>query len=132
MKALVLYYSYGGNTEKIANMIKEKMNADFEKIDTVVPYSGSYNDVVAQGHSEVDRGYMPKINPVSSDINCYDTILIGTPVWWYTFAPAIKTLLHHFNFSGKTIYPFATNGGWVGHTFEDLKKECINADVKTG
>lgn len=132
MKALVLYYSYGGNTDKIVNMIKKELDADIERIDTVTPYSGSYNDIVDQGQDEVNSGYMPEINPVCSDVSRYDTIIIGTPVWWYTFAPAIKTLLNMFDFSGKNVYPFATNGGWIGHTFEDFKAECENAEVKKG
>lgn len=69
MKALVLYYSYGGNTEKIVNMIKKELDADIERIDTVTPYSGSYNDIVDQGQDEVNSGYMPEINPVCSDVS---------------------------------------------------------------
>ncbi len=56
----------------------------------------------------------------------------GTPVWWYTFAPAMHTFLKNQNWSGKTIYPFATNGGWIGHTFKDFKDICTGADVKAG
>lgn len=62
----------------------------------------------------------------------YDTIVLGTPVWWYTYAPAVKTFLDENDFSGKTVYAFATNGGWIGHTFNDVERECTGAEIKPG
>lgn len=132
MKALILYYSYSGNTKKIAEMIQSKIGGDMLEITTKTPYTGSYNDVVEQGHTEVKKGFKPEITPENISIADYDTIVLGTPVWWYTYAPAVNTLISSLDFSGKTIYPFATNGGWLGHTFEDIKKNCKNADVKDG
>lgn len=67
---------------------------------------------------------MPKIQPLNIDLTEYDTVILGAPVWWYAFAPAMKTFLHDTDLSGKTVYPFATNGGWLGHTFQDFVKEC--------
>ena len=75
---------------------------------------------------------MPEIKELDVGLNDYDTIIIGTPVWWYTFAPAIKTFLNKHDFSRKNIYPYATNGGWIGHTFEDFAKECGEAEVHAG
>ncbi len=75
---------------------------------------------------------MPEIRPLKADLSQYDTIILGTPVWWYTFAPAIKTFLHSTDLSGKTVYPFATNGGWIGHTFRDVQKACTGANVLPG
>ena len=66
------------------------------------------------------------------DLAQFDTIIFGTPVWWYTFAPAMHTFLKNTDLSRKTIYPFATNGGWIGHTFEDFAKACPEASVKAG
>ncbi|MCM1222167.1 MAG: NAD(P)H-dependent oxidoreductase, partial [Lachnospiraceae bacterium] len=114
MKALILYYSYLGNTEKIAEMIHREISADIAKIETVIPYDSDYNKVVDQGKAEVERGYKPEIKDLDIDFSCYDTIIFGTPVWWYTFAPAVKTFLEGHDLSGKTIYPFVTNGGWIG------------------
>lgn len=59
-------------------------------------------------------------------------MILGTPVWWYTFAPAVKTFLSHSNLNGKKVYTFATNGGWIGHTLKDVKSACPGADVKPG
>lgn len=132
MRKLILYYSYGGNTRKIAEMIQEKIGGDIAEIETVKSYKGSYDSVVNQGQREVDSGYMPEIKELNVDLDNYDTIIIGTPVWWYTFAPAVKSFLHDYDLSGKSIYPYATNGGWIGHTFEDFKRECGEAKVYPG
>ncbi len=132
MKKLVVYYSYGGNTKSIAEKIAKETGADMLRIETVVPYEGSYNDVVNQGQDEVEAGYCPEIKPLSADVSEYDTIILGTPVWWYTFAPAMHTFLKSQDWKDKTVYPFATNGGWIGHTFKDFKNICRGADIKSG
>ncbi|WP_125143383.1 flavodoxin [Clostridium transplantifaecale] len=132
MRTITLYYSYSGNTKKIAEMIHEKTGGDIAQIDTVVPYGDDYNQVVAQGQDEVNCGYTPEIKKLEVDLSEYDTVVLGTPVWWYTFAPAIKTFLESNDLSGKTVYPFATNGGWIGHTFKDIENACRGSVVKAG
>ena len=129
-RTLIVYYSWSnGNTEKIAEKLQKAIGGDLAKIDTVVPYSGSYDDVVSQGQDEVRKGYEPKIKPLSVNISDYDVIAIGTPTWWYTMAPAVKTFLHEEDFSGKTVIPFMTNGGWPGHVIKDMKNACTGAKV---
>lgn len=130
MKTLIVYYSYTGNTKKIAEKIHKEIGGDIAEIKTVVPYKGSYNSVVEQGKKEVNQGYMPEIEPLGVNLEEYDTIILGTPVWWYTFAPTVKTFLEQNDFSGKKIYTFTTNGGWIGHTFKDVEKVCTGASVK--
>lgn len=128
-KKLIVYYSYTNNTKKIAEQIKKATAADICEIKTVKPYTGDYNSVVERGKQEVESGYKPEIKPLSVNLEDYDTIIIGTPVWWYTFAPAVAAFLSEYDFSGKTIIPFVTNGGWIGHTLKDIKKSCKNAVV---
>ncbi len=132
MKHIILFYSFGGNTKKVAEFIQHELKADMAEITTVKPYTGSYNSVVDQGQREVNCGYMPEIRPVDVDMSQYDRVLLGTPVWWYTFAPAMKTFLHNCDLSGKKVYPFATNGGWIGHTFKDFSEACRGAEVYPG
>lgn len=132
MKSVVIYYSYGGNTRKIAEEIQRSLGSDMVEIETVKPYTGSYNDVVKQGQREVNAGFRPEIKPLNVDLQQYDTVILGTPVWWYTFAPAMKTFLSNTDLSGKRVYPFATNGGWIGHTFRDFESICSNAKVLPG
>lgn len=132
MNTLILYYSYGGNTRRIAEMIQHRNGGDLAEIETVKPYTGDYNSVVDQGQQEVNRGFMPEIKELNIDVSAYDRIILGSPVWWYTFAPAMKTFLNQYDLSGKIVFPFATNGGWIGHTFQDFEKECNGAEVKNG
>lgn len=94
-KMLIVCYSWSnGNTERVAKMLQKTTGADMVQIDTVVPYTGSYDDVVRQGQEEVQRGYKPEIKPLDVDIRNYDVIAVGTPTWWYTMAPAVLTFLH--------------------------------------
>lgn len=132
MKNLILYYSYGGNTRKIAHMLQKEIGGELAEIETVTPYTGDYNYVVDQGQREVNSGFMPEIQPLRADMKEFDRIVLGSPVWWYTFAPAVKTFLMQNDLSGKEIYPFATNGGWIGHIFKDIKASCPSARVKKG
>lgn len=132
LKTLLLYYSYGGNTRSIASCIQAALGCDVAEIETAVPYPGDYDAVVDQGQREVNAGFEPELKPLACDPNSYDAVILGTPVWWYTFAPAVKTALSAVDWTGKTVYPFATNGGWVGHTFKDFDKACAGAVVKQG
>ena len=132
MNTLILYYSYGGNTRQIVEHMQQKLGCDICEIETKIPYTGGYDSVVSQGQQEVEDGFEPEVKPLDKNISDYHTIIIGTPVWWYTYAPAVKTVLSSADWSGKTIYPFATNGGWIGHTFKDFEKACGGAAVKKG
>ena len=122
MKTLILYYSQArGNTRRIAEMIQKTVGAEIAEIETVTPYTGSYEDIVNQGQEEVTAGFMPEIKPLSVNLGDYDTVFLGTPTWWYTMAPAVKTFLNGVDLSGKTVILFQTHGGWPGHVFADMK-----------
>lgn len=131
-KILIAYYSFGGNTKRIAKMIQKEIGGDLYPIQTVEAYKGSYNDIVEQGQKEVNSKFKPVIKQVDLNVSDYDTIVLGSPVWWYTFAPAMLTFLSQNNFADKKIYPFATNAGWIGRTMKDYEKACMGADVKKG
>ena len=73
---------------------------------------------------------MPEIREIETNINDYNEILLGSPVWWYTFAPAVRTFLSKYDLSGKIIIPFITNGGWMGSTVNDIKNMAKNSQVK--
>ena len=132
MKTLILYYSYGGNTRRVAQMIQKEVGGDLAEIQTVQPYTGDYNAVVDQGQREIDSGFCPELKPLTVDLKDYDTVVLGSPVWWYTFAPAMHSFLKEADLAGKRVYPFATNGGWLGHTLKDFAKACKGAEVKPG
>lgn len=129
-KMLIVCYSWSnGNTERVAKMFQKATRADMVQIETVVTYTGSYDDVVQQGQEEVQRGYEPEIKPLDVDIRNYDVIAVGTPTWWYTMAPAVLTFLHQQDWSGKIVVPFQTYGGWPGYVLEDITAACRGAKV---
>lgn len=68
--------------------------------------------------------YQPEIQDLDVSLDNYDTIILMTPVWWYTVASPVNTFLHKYDLSEKVIYAVATNGGWLGHTFEDIERVC--------
>lgn len=128
-KILIVYYSWSnGNTKRIAEQLQQATEADIERIETAKPYDGSYDEVVAQGKREVNSGFKPEIKPVAFKISEYDVVAVGTPTWWYTMAPAMLTYLSGQDWTGKTVVPFMTNGGWPGHVIEDIKKICKGAE----
>lgn len=130
-RVLTVYYSWSnGNTERIAKMLQKEIGGDIVRIDTMTPYEGSYEDVVNQGQEEVNRRYEPEIKPLDVNISDYDVIAVGTPTWWYTMAPAVRTFLHTESFADKTVIPFMTNGGWPGNVIKDMKTACKGADIK--
>lgn len=132
MKKLVVFYSYTGHTKMIAENIQQKLNCDILEIKPVKPYSTDYQTVVDEEQNNSSVGKTPDIQKIDKNINEYDEIIIGTPVWWYTIAPVIRTFLTQNDLSNKTIKPFATNAGWLGHTFQEIQKLCHDSRVDKG
>ena len=132
MNKLIVYFSYTGNTKKIVDMIREKINCDILEIKTVKPYSKDYDSVVNDEQNSEASNFLPKIQDIDIDLSKYDEIILGTPVWWYRPVPAIRTFLVENDLSGKVIKPFATNAGWLGKTFKEIQKLCPNSEVADG
>lgn len=127
-KMLVVYYSWSnGNTEGIAKQLARACGADIERLETVAPYPKDYDVTVRQGKREVDEGFKPNIEALTHDPADYDVIAIGTPTWWYTMAPAVATFFSEHSWEGKTVVPFATNGGWPGSVISDMEDAAENA-----
>ena len=125
---LVAYYSWScGNTEKIAEQLANACNADIARIETVEPYPEDYQETVDQGQREVNAGFMPEIEPFEFNPENYDVIVIGTPTWWYTMAPAVKTFTSMYDFTGKTVVALSTNGSWPGNVTADIEDACAGA-----
>lgn len=130
MKPIIVYFSYTNNTRKIAKEIEQKLNCDILEIKTTVPYSNDYEEVVNNEQNSERSNYLPEIEPIDVEFNQYDTIILGTPVWWYRPVPAIRTFLSQYDLRNKTIIPFACNCGWLGKTFEEIKKMCPNSKIE--
>ena len=131
MNTLIVYYSQAcGNTKRIAEMIHEEKGYDICRIDTEIPYTGTYQEIVDQGQEEVNRGYKPVLKPLEASLGDYDRYIVMTPTWWYTMAPAVLTFLSENDFTGKIIIPVQTHGGWPGHAIKDMERAAKDGDFK--
>lgn len=132
-KVLVLYYSQTSNTEQIANEIASRLNADKEAIVAVNPYDGDFNATIERCLQEREGGILPEIQPVAANLDDYDVIFLGYPVWFGTFAPPVITWLNSVDLSGKTIVPFCTFGsGGLDSSMRDLAAKQPNANIMPG
>ena len=132
-KILVLYYSQTSNTKAVAEEIAKKLGADIEEIVPIKPYDGDFQATIERGKQEMEQGSLPEIQPITSDINNYDVVFIGYPVWFGTYAPPIAALLDKTDLSGKKIVPFCTFGsGGLESSANDLKNVQPHAEILSG
>jgi len=136
-KKLVAYFSASGVTRHAAECIAEEQGADLYEIQPAEPYTSAdlnWNDRSSRSSVEMDD---PTSRPDLADTNCdiaaYDEIWIGFPIWWYTAPHIILSFLEAYDFSGKTIQPFATSGGsGFGATNNDLQASAPDATFLPG
>lgn len=132
-KSLIIYfsradenYSVGyvtkGNTEYVAEYVKEFTNADMFKVEPLVPYAKDYQTCIKEAKMRIGNAPIKeKIN----DISEYEVIYIMTPIYWGTYAPELETALKDLDFSGKTIRIITTHeGSGLGNVVNDIKKIC--------
>ena len=113
MNTLIVYYSLEGNTEYVANKIKDETDADLLKLIPVKPYHDKGFKKFFWGGKSAVMGDTPELEPYNVDINSYDRIIFGFPVWASTFAPPLRTFINEkkASLSGKTFCAFACQSG---------------------
>lgn len=131
-RTLVAYFSASGVTAKVAENLAEIIGADIFCIEPEIPYTKSdLNWTNKKSRSSVemnDPTSRPPIKDKRDNMNDYDTVFVGFPIWWYVAPTIINTFLESYDFSGKTIIPFATSGGsGMGKTNEKLLPSCPGA-----
>ncbi len=114
-KTLILYYSYEGHTEKVAQMFTSYLNADLKRIQPIHEMAQKGFGKYVWGGAMVVMKKEPELKPLGIDFSLYDTIWIGTPVWAWTFTPPILTLLKSDLIRDKHIVFFYTHDGGPGH-----------------
>lgn len=100
-----------GNTQYVAYVIQENTGADLFRIEPEVPYPTDHDTLVDQAAEEQDNGARPAIKDTIENFDQYDTIFVGYPNWWSDMPMILYTFFDTYDFSGKTIIPFNTNGG---------------------
>ena len=125
-KSLVAYFSASGVTGKVAEVLAKAAGADLHEIKPAVPYtSADLNWMDKKSRSSVemaDPSSRPEIANKVENMDQYDTVFVGFPIWWYVAPTIINTFLEQYDFSGKKIVLFATSGGsGFGKTASALK-----------
>ena len=126
-KVLVAYFSATGTTAEAAKTLAEVTGADLHEIKPEQPYTDAdldWQDKQSRSSVEMnDKHSRPAITDKIQNMQDYDTVYVGFPIWWYTCPRIINTFMEAYDFTGKIVIPFATSGG------SDIKKAC--ADLKT-
>lgn len=131
MKTLIAYFSCSGVTEKAAQDIAQINHGDLYEIKPEIPYTSAdlnWNDANSRSSLEMkDKSSRPAIIKDIENMEQYDVIFIGFPIWWYIAPTIINTFLESYDMTGKTIIPFATSGGsGAGETDKYLKASCLD------
>ena len=131
-KVLVLYYSLTSNTKTLAQEIAMGLNADIEEITLVEPYDTAFQATIDRCKADREKGILPEIKPLKSNVADYETIFIGYPIWFGTYAPPIASLLEKVDLSDKWVVPFCTFGsGGLESSLKDLAEKQPNAKIMT-
>ena len=132
-KVLVLYYSQTSNTKTVAQEIANRLNADIEEIALVEPYDTAFQATIDRCKADREKGILPEIKPLKVNVADYDTIFLGYPIWFGTYAPPIASLLDKVDLSGKWVMPFCTFGsGGLESSVKDLTEKQPNAKILPG
>lgn len=109
--SLVVYFSWSGNTESVAQEIQLQTGADIFEILPASPYGDDYNQLADQAQAEQKEQARPEISNTIEHMDSYSTIYVGYPIWWGDMPMILYTFFDTYDLSGKTILPFCTSGG---------------------
>jgi flavodoxin len=127
-KILIVYLSRTNNTKAIAEIIHKKVGGTLVPLELEKPYPENYQQTVQQVVKENETGYLPPLKTKIDSIEKYDIVFLGFPTWDMKMPPPMKSFLHRYKLSGKTVIPFNTNAGYgVGSGFQTLKELCPNS-----
>ena len=136
-KVLIAYFSASGVTARVAKTMADAVGADLYEICPEQPYtSADLNWMDKKSRSTVemnDPACRPAIAGEVQNMDQYDTVLVGFPVWWYVEPRIVDTFLESYDLSGKTLIPFATSGGsGIGRAEKSLQEHCPKGNWKRG
>jgi flavodoxin len=136
-KVLVAYFSASGVTKGVAQQLAEVTGGTLHEIKPAQPYTDADLDWHnKQSRSSVemqDKSSRPAITDKLKNMQDYDIIYVGFPIWWYTCPTIINTFMEAYDFKGKTVIPFATSGGSsIKKACEELKAAYPDVNWKEG
>jgi len=129
-KVLVLYYSITNTTKQMAEYIQQKTGADIELLEPVDTYPTEYGEIIARSGQEREGNVLPELKPLKSNLDNYDIIFLGYPIWFGTYAQPLKTLINSGALNGKTVVPFCTSGSsGVAESVNNLKQAVSGIQI---
>lgn len=132
-KVLIVYLSRTNNTKTIAEIIHNNVGGTLVALELEKPYPEDYRATVQQVVQENETGYLPPLKTKIDSIQKYDVVFVGFPTWGMKLPPPMKSFLHQYDLSGKTVIPFNTNDSYgIGSSFETVKELCPNSKVQEG
>ena len=136
-KTLVAYFSPGGKTARLAKELASAIGADVHEIIPETPYTAAdlnWNDTKSRTSIEMgDKSFRPAIANGVANMEQYDKVFLGFPIWWYVAPTIINTFLEQYDMTGKTLIPFATSGSsGMGDTVAELAPSCKGAELREG
>lgn len=132
-KILVAYFSYTGNTRRAAEQIHGLVGGDLVEIKTVRPYPAEMAECIAIARREREMNARPAISTKIDNINNYDVVFVGYPIWGHTVPMAIYNFLESYNLSGKTVIPFCTSASsGFSESMPAIQSLCPNSKILEG
>jgi len=132
-KILIVYLSRTNNTKAIAEIIHNNVGGTLVALELEQPYPEDYRATVQQVVKENETGFLPPLKTKIDSIKKYDVVFVGFPTWGMKLPPPMKSFLHQYDLSGKTVIPFNTNDGYgIGSSFETVKELCPNSKIMEG
>ena len=132
-KILIVYLSRTNNTKAIAEIIQKNIGGTLVALELEKPYPENYKATVQKVVDENASGFLPPLKTKIDSIEKYDVVFVGFPTWDMQMPPPMKSFLHEYDLSNKTVIPFNTNAGYgVGSGFQTVKELCKNSKVLEG
>lgn len=132
-KVLVAYYSWGGNTKRVAEQIQNETGADIFFIQPVKDYPRDYRECVDVAKKETAENARPAVAGSVEDMSRYDVVFVGYPIWWGKAPMFVYTFLESYDLQNKIIVPFCTTGGTpITASMADIQRSAAGAQVVKG
>ena len=130
---LIAYFSWSGNTEQVAQIIRGETGGDLFEIAPATPYTDDYNELLDIAQQEQADSARPELAGQVEDWDRYDTVFVGYPNWWNDAPMAVYTFLESYDWSGKTLVPFNTSAsGGFGRSLSGLEESAAGASILDG
>ena len=131
--AIVVVFSWSGNTLAVADRIAEDLQAELFRIEPATPYTSNYDEMLQIAQDERAANELPAIAGSVGSWDKYSTVYLGFPTWWGHLPQIVKSFLSSHDCAGKVVYPFNTHGGsGFASCLTDLAEACPGADIRDG